>query len=173
MKLRIFLIVMTALLMLTACAMPLENSDEEDGGVRHYVDTKAPKVIESTCITMFSCEFSTLNLATDLPIAGKIFTLTASESGGNYEARNREEVLEERCFTPNSEFFAQLQTIVSEYDLAQHNGLFYSVSGLPPGYGIELDIQYESGESIQASDNQSCFLPLEAMEKLVALFAGE
>jgi len=38
-------------------------------------------------------------------------------------------------------------------------------------YGAKLDIQYASGESIYAYDNQDCFIPLEAMQELVELFS--
>ena len=37
-------------------------------------------------------------------------------------------------------------------------------------YGVSLQIVYASGERISASNNQDCFLPLEAMEELEALF---
>ena len=47
------------------------------------------------------------------------------------------------------------------------------MSGLPPDYGVKLDIQYASGESIRASNNQDCFLSLEAMEELISLFGPD
>ena len=147
------------------------ETDEIDGGTRHYVDEGAPKVIGSTQIASFSCEFSATNLAmNDSPIAGRYYTLCAAQDGGSYEARGGGEVFGKRKFTPDAEFFDALQQIVSRYDLAQFNGQFYTVAGLPPDHGAKLDIQYDSGERIRASDNQSCFLPLEAMEELVNLF---
>lgn len=170
MKQSISLIAVLALLLTIGHGVAPETTDEEDGGVRHYVDTNAPKEIESTQIVSFACEFSTLNLATDLPVAGCIYTLEATETEGSYEIRTREGICDERSFAPEPGFLVMLQKIVSEYDFAQHNGQFYSVSGLPPGYGMELNIQYASGESILMSDNQSCFLSVEAMEKLIALF---
>lgn len=149
----------------------ISDSDDIDGGVQHYVDTDAPKVIESTQIVSFSCEFSTTDLALDSsPIAGRYHTLYADRDGASYEARGGGEIFEQREFTPDADFFAALQQIVAKHDFAQYNGQSYTVSGLPPDYGVRLDILYRSAESIQASDNQSCFLPLEAMEELVKLF---
>lgn len=141
-----------------------------DGGVRHRVDTNAPKVIVSTQITYFHCHFSTTDRCReDSSIAGQIITLHADEAAGYCRLRYRPEE-ENRSFIPDAAFFRQLQQLVSRFDLAQYNGQYYTVSGLPPDCGMELQIRYASGETISASNNQSCFLPLEAMEALTALF---
>ena len=150
------------------------DTEPIDGGTRHYLDEDAPKTIESTQIVSFSCEFSTTNLSMNSsPIAGRYYTLYAGEDGGNYEARGGGTVYGQRIFTPDKAFFEALQAIVTRYDFAQHNGQFYKVSGLPPDYGVKLDIQYASGESIRASNNQDCFLSLEAMEELISLFGPD
>lgn len=161
-----------AFLFLAGCRKNQRKTDEIDGGVVHNVITDAPKQIESTQIVFFSCEFSTLDrMQEDTEIAGHYFVLYADPNGGFWESRNREDIYPKRCFVPNQAFFVELQQIVSQYDLAQYNGQHYTVSGLPPHLGIKLNIRYASGESISASDNQSCFLPLEAMEALVRLFS--
>lgn len=148
-----------------------DTAIEVDGGVRHRVDTNAPKSIVSTEIVAFSCKFSALNYSIrDFGLAGRIFTLQADKNGGSYEERTREKVHEKKEFSTTPEFFAALQQIVALYDFAQHNGQFYTVSGLPPDFGAVLEVRYASGESISASDNQSCFLSMEAMEALAALF---
>ena len=145
-----------------------ESTDEIDGGVRHYTDTDAPKMIASTQITFFHCKFSTTDLCLeDSPIAGHIITLHAADDGF-YELRGQTEI--EKNFSPKEDFFLQLQKIVSHFNLAQYNGQHYTVSGLPHNIGMDLEVRYASGEYIRASNNQSCFLPLEAMEELVALF---
>lgn len=142
-----------------------------DGGVRHLEDSGAPKVIQSTEILSFTCEFSALDRCReDTPLAGKIVTLVATREAASFCLHTRAEVLEEGSFRPDGEFFRQLQQLVARYDLAQHNGRHYTVSGLPPGFGIRLEVVYASGETIRASNNQSCFLPLAAMEELTALF---
>ena len=158
-------------LLISLCTKPAPDTDDIDGGVTHYVDTDAPKVIESTQIVSFHCEISATDLMTDSsPIAGRYHTLHAAPDGGSYEARGGGTVFAEREFTPNEAFFDALQQIVFQYDLAQYNGQFYTVSGLPPDLGSKLEILYTSGECIHCSNNQSCFLPLKAIEELVSLF---
>ena len=158
-------------LLISGCTRPTYDTDDIDGGVRHSEDTGAPKTIYSTKIISFHCEFSTTDLMMDSsPIAGRYHTLHAESSGANYEARGGGTVYNEREFTPDEAFFDALQKIVAKYDFAQYNGQYYTVSGLPPDHGAKLNIQYDSGESIQCSNNQSCFIPLEAMEELVSLF---
>lgn len=163
---------LAAALIVIAVNMKRQDSRiEEDGGTRHYIDTDAPKVIDSTEITFFHCKFSTFDIPLiDSTIAGNIIILHAEGSGGSYCLRNRSEVNSEGSFIPDTAFFGHLQQLVSRYDLAQHNGQHYTVSGLPPDFGIDLEIRYASGERIRSSNNQSCFLSLEAMEELVALF---
>ena len=157
--------------LLSGCTRPSHDTDDIDGGVQHAVDTDAPKTITSTQIISFHCEFSTTDLMMDSsPIAGRYYTLHAESGGANYEARGGGTVYDERKFAPDEAFFDGLQKLVAKYDLAQYNGKYYTVSGLPPDYGAKLNIQYDSGESIQCSNNQSCFIPLEAMEELVSLF---
>lgn len=63
-----------------------------------------------------------------------------------------------------------LQELVSKYNFAQYNGYISKVSGLPDMYGAKLDINYASGESIYAYNNQDCFIPFEAIEELIELF---
>lgn len=159
-------------LVLVGCKKSPQETDDIDGGVVHNVSTDAPKQIQSTEIVSFSCEFSTLDRSlSDTEIAGHYFVLYAGPDGGLFEPSNRQEVFQTHTFTPDSAFFDKLQSIVAKYDLAQHNGQYHTVSGLPPHFGIKLNIQYASGESISASNNQDCFLSTEAMEELVALFS--
>ena len=101
-----------------------------------------------------------------LPIAGLIITfilcyeLITMISGAGDKSE----------FEADSSFMTKLQDIVSKYDFAQYNGYSHHVSGLPDMYGECIDIKYASGESIYASDNQSGFIPFEAIKNLVKLF---
>ena len=157
--------------LISGCTKPSHDTDDIDGGVQHSVDTNAPKTITSTQIISFHCEFSSTDLMLDSsPIAGRYHTLQVTQTGGSYEARGGGTVYNEGEFKPDEAFFKALQQIVAKYDLAQYNGKSYTVSGLPPDRGAKLDIRYASGESIYASNNQNCFIPLEAMEELVDLF---
>ena len=150
---------------------PSHDTDEIDGGVTHYTDTDAPKEIQSTQIVSFFCEFSATDLSeSSSPIAGRYYTFHAEEDTGSFEARGGGTVFAERAFVPDKTFFEALQQIVVQHDLAQYNGQFYTVSGLPPDFGMKLEIRYDSGEQILCSNNQSCLIPLKAMEELVYLF---
>jgi len=147
-----------------------DREPELDGGTRHYVDTGAPKVIRSTRITAFRCAFSTYDLPLNTSeLAGCGFTLQASQTGGSLQKRGRDGD-ENLQVKPDDSFWQQLQQIVSDHNFAQHNGSFYTVSGLPDMFGAVLDITYASGEYIQCANNQDNFIPLAAMEALVALF---
>ncbi len=158
-------------LLLSECASSTHDTECIDGGVQHYVDEGSPKFIESTQIQSFYCEFSAFDLsAASSPIAGRYHTLHAVDGSGSYEARGGDEIFTEREFILDETFFDELQRIVEKYDLAQYNGQFYTVSGLPPDYGVKLKILYDSGERIRCSNNQSCFLSIEVMEELVSLF---
>lgn len=159
-----------AAISLTACKGK-RGTDAVDGGVRESVDTHAPKVIASTEVVFFSCRASMLNRTEeDTSLAGNIYELQADKTGGSYHVWVPGESRVRESFVPDADFFIRLQRIVAEHDLAQYNGQFYSVSGLPPEFGADLEIRYASGESISASNNQSCFLSLQAVEALDALF---
>ncbi len=162
------LTVAAGLLLLRKKASP---NPEIDGGVRHYADEDAPKTIQSAEITYFHCRFSSMDRSmADTPVAGQIFTLTAAKESDSCQIRNRDRETTSQTFVPDADFFVRLQDIVSRYDMAQQNGQHYSVSGLPPDFGIRLEVRYASGETIRTSDNQNCFLSNNAMEELVALF---
>ena len=74
-------------------------------------------------------------------------------------------------FETDVSFLEILQQIISDYDLAKHNGFHHSVSGLPDMYGHILDITYASGETIYVSDNQSGFLASFVSAELITRFA--
>ena len=61
----------------------------------------------------------------------------------------------------------------SDYDLVQYNGMDLMVSALPDQYGVDLSIEYDSGETIKAYNNQENFLSFEAMRALKELFRSE
>jgi len=152
-------------------------ADSIDGGVRHYNDgADAPKVIVSTEITEFHCIFS-LYAMDDCSLAGGKYECNATLVDGAAQCSikwyDRTGGGDDRSFTADSGFFTELQKIVSETGLASHNGYSYHISGLPDMYGAKLDVQYASGESIYAFNNQDNFLPAEAMNRLFALFTGQ
>lgn len=154
-----------------------KHTHTEDGGVQKRIDRNAPKNIVSENIIAFDCVFSTVAIADDIPVEHGIYTLFARLKDGavrgEYKMRTRNGKGEQFQFRASHAFLRNVQMIVSTYDFAKFNGEEYSVSGLPDMYGAKVSIVYASGERIYASDNQSNFLPIEAMTELVRLFLTE
>ncbi len=142
-----------------------------DGGVIDSSDPDAPKTIESKQLIIFECRFSTMDDAEPGTLGNHIYELEARLENGAVKGVYRiADTGEERLFRESHEFLSEIRALIETYDLAQHNGHAYAVSGLPEEYGARIDAQYASGESIYASDNQENFLSREAMTALVRLF---
>ena len=153
------------------------NTDHIDGGVKTYNNGEdSPKLVVSTEIISFEFEASlysaVLNEESDL--VGKNYKLSAVLEDGAIRSKikwhDRAGYGEERDFIADISFMSSLQGIVSKYNFAQYNGYISKVSGLPDMYGVKLDIQYASGESIYAYVNQDCFVSLDAIKELVELY---
>ncbi len=146
----------------------------EDGGVNKRINRDAPKSIVSESIISFTCAFSTVAIADDIPIEHGVYTLSARLKDGavrgEYKMRTRTGEGEQFLFRDSHRFLSEVQKTVRAYNFAKFNGKEYSVSGLPDLYGAKIHIVYASGERIDASNNQSNFLPVEALTELVKLF---
>ena len=154
------------------CNPPRSEDDGPiDGGVTDNSDLNAPKSIESTQIISFDCRFSTMDVDEPGELGNHIYFLQARlENGGVKGMYQVRDTGEEHSFRASQNFLREVQTLVAIYDLAQHNGHAYTVTGLPNEYGAQLNVQYASCESIYAKDNQDNFLTLEAMNELLKLF---
>ena len=145
------------------------DTENIDGGVRKRFDSNAPKTINCTKPIDFECTFSTLTLIDEDELERSVFTLKAEITNGivkaSYKSRN-----EGFAFTALPSFMEELQTVIADYDFAQFNGITYHVSGLPDMFGSSVSVSYESGEHIYSSNNQDCFIPVEAMKKLIKLY---
>lgn len=155
-----------------------EEVVEEDGGYDSYSGPDKLTNIVSEEIVSFECEFSTISfMETDTWMENAYYRLKAvlndNTVKGTYICSSRTESLIETEFETDLTFMEQLQEIVKEHNLAGMNGLSINVSGLPEMYGACLDVQYASGESIWARDNQDNFLTIACMESLAELFAGK
>jgi len=150
------------------------NDEDIDGGVVSYTSKTAPKEIKSRLIVRFSCEMSTFDMTDEDDISGKVYSLEAVlENGavkGSYKWRDRFGNSDNKPFRASARFMYELYAIVREYDLAKHNGQSYTVTGLPDMYGAMLNVYFASKEIIYAYDNQSNFIPCDAMKKLILLF---
>ena len=161
----------------SGCGLPVRETGDIDGGVKTYNSGEAsPKVVESTEIVSFKCEFSLLAtvLEEESELNGRIYTLDAELDNGTVKCKidcyGRESSSVPKEFTVDTSFMTSLQEIISKYDFSQHNGYISKVSGLPHMYGAKLDIKYASGESIYAYNNQDCFIQFDAIKELVELF---
>ena len=169
------LLLLIAAIFCTGCMLktPKEEPVEEDGGVKDNSDYDAPKVIQSDLIIAFQCDFSALDRTEeDTYLSGKNYRLEARLKDGAVKGRydlygDRDEDI---LFAADHSFMYRLQEVVSKHNLVQYNGMDIFVSGLPEMYGSKLQIVYASGERIYATNNQDCFLPLEAMEELETIF---
>jgi len=156
------------------CRNP-DSTDCIEGGVRHDCSGEdAPKVIESTEITDFICEFSLHAIEDAEEIGNGVYKFSAkkAENGVQITAKWRDRFGNgsEHAFTADADFLEALQETISLHDLAKHNGCCHSVSGLPDMYGALLDVKYASGESIYAYNNQDTFLSREVMAAIFSLF---
>ena len=153
-----------------------QTSDDMDGGVvkRYWAD--APKVIESAEIITFHGEISLFAVCDADDLGHRVYTLDAALRDGKvlvkYDWYERNGGSDKAEYTADADFMMCLQEIVTAYDFAAHNGYYHTVSGLPDMYGESLDIVYASGECITVHDNQSGFLPIEAVRALITLFGA-
>jgi len=170
----IFLI--AAVVFLTGC------KDQEvpiTGGAIQETNYEAPKKIESTEITSFNCEFSLTAVEGELefPLQYGMYYLTAELKDNKalceYRIVTADNEIEEFSFETGKEFMDELQMIVSENDLAQHNGTDVFVVGIADMYGSYLNIKYASDEYIYARHNTVVFLSMNVMKEFVELFEKE
>lgn len=154
------------------------DTDDVDGGVKKHIDRNAPKIIESTNLTDFSCKFSLTSYFHDGAKDGfdGLFNLSASLSEGKVtgkyvHTRTRAEHVS-ASFEASEELLAELEKIIREENLASLNGLETFTSGLPDFYGASLHAEYASGELIYTSNNQDIELPMSALRRFKSAFDG-
>ncbi|MBR5459581.1 MAG: hypothetical protein IKV53_01830 [Clostridia bacterium] len=152
---------------------------EEDGGVVRFNEgLDAPKTIKSTDIVSFAFEISFVATVFDdkSELEGRIYKMSASLEGGRVKARlewrDRFGSREKSEYETDGSFMERLQRIISDYNLAQHNGCNHCVSGLPDMYGELLDVKYASGEAIYAYNNQEGFLSMDAITEFIHTFCA-
>ncbi len=146
----------------------------EDGGTRISNDTNAPKEIISRELIRFSCRFCSISLIDETRILGGMYHFSAdkTEDGVSMSVKcNNPRVLDGELtkIRPDS-FMKKLEAILRKYDVAQYNGKYYKVSGLPNFYGASVDAEYASGETLYCYNNQDPFLPVEMILELCSLF---
>lgn len=173
----IFGVLFTTVLLMGCSKSQPKNTADEEGGVRIDTSYDAPKEIQSTDIIHFYCEFSNLTMMNEETfLENKVYELEALLKDGKvqceYETYAGGEGSKE-TFEAEARFLKEIQKIIKNHNLIQHNGYSYRVSGLPDQFGAVLQVEYESGEKIYASDNQSNFLSVAVMEDLDELFRAQ
>lgn len=147
------------------------------GVVKHYV-TDAPKTVKSKELRQFYCRFyarhlpsnehqknpCTYSLSAEYRNGEVVCTVTVN-SGCDPESK--------REFIKTPEFMTELEALIRECDIAQYNGYYHSVSGLPRFFGSVLDAHFESGEEIHFYNNQSSLLSLSVREALYRIFDAD
>lgn len=174
----IVLILGVAAALLAGCAAnrAVTASDTEpeapiDGGTTDRSDPDAPKSIRSKQVIAIDCRFSTLDDAEPGALGNHVYRLSAKlENGavkGEYAVRDTGET---RVFRESHSFLNDIFELADRYQVAQFNGHHRETAGLPPDYGVDLDIRYASGESIRVSDNQDNILPYNFLNETVQRF---
>jgi len=152
-----------------------KDTDVVDGGVVKRYQSDAPKVIESTEIVEFRMVSSLLSAFDDGGLGHRVYTLEAKLADGavraSYQWRGQNGS-DKGEFTAGADFMERLQEITAAHNLAEKNGYYHSVSGLPNMYGDSLHVLYASGEWIDVYDNQDGFIPMEAVQSMVQLFGA-
>lgn len=146
-----------------------------DGYLQDNSNENAAKTVESCEITGFSLVFSTLSWADEEYFKEGIYRIEVKKNydkvSGKYEFTPAYGDGQAVVFDTDESFLIQLDETVKKHDLAGYNGKSIFVSGLPDMYGEELCVEYASGESIYASDNQDGFIPRDAICEIEKLFA--
>ncbi|WP_408070563.1 hypothetical protein [Butyrivibrio sp. JL13D10] len=157
--------------------IPLSSGieDTDDGYTVNNSNKDASKKIKSSKITSFFCNFSTLYDEDTMTLGKKQWKLRADFDGktvkGSYAAFDSDSE-DERRFEADEKFMGDLLDIILQYDIASYNGIDTETQGISDEYGATLGVMFESGENIYASNNEENFIPIEAEEAFVQLFAS-
>ena len=176
-QLLIFVLILT-ILFLPGCARRSDEVSEsemdEDGYTDVMIDLNAPKKVDSANIVSFQCCFSTLSLVECEELGNSVYTMKAELSGEVVNCLYRSSTDNiDVSYETDASFMEEIQSVVSEYDLAQYNGIYAETKGLPDMYGAELKIVYDSGESISAYNNDDNYLSITTMNALKDMFYKE
>ena len=148
-----------------------EPEDPGDGYTVDRSDPNAPKAIESKQVIAIDCWFSTMDAAEPGALGNHIYQLSAKLVNGavkgSFAVLDTDEA---RSFRKSHSFLNQIFELADRYEIAQLNGHSVEAKGLPEDYGVDLDIQYASGEHILVYDNQENVLPYNFLNEALLLF---
>ncbi len=132
------------------------------GGTDAYLDTKAPKKIESEEMVLFNATSSFAGQVCLNPERQGRFSYVSayavpSNKGSFMYLQTKTEhrgAISRSWALVKDDVFPMLVELVKELDLARNNGKHSTTHGLPENFGGDVDIRYASGEKISYSDNQ-------------------
>ena len=146
---------------------------EMDGGTRIRRDVDAPLEIISRELVKFECTYSALSLIDDDTLLRGVYTFSASVQGNGctvsygVSTHSGSSVCEPRP----AQLLCDIEELIRRYNVSQHNGRYYKVSGLPDFFGASVEAEFASGEYISCYNNQDPFLPAEMIRELWLLFS--
>jgi len=153
-----------------------EKKVTREGGVVKRFWTDAPKSIESRELISFSCRFIFTSAENDDRFQRRRACSLSAEyiADGRVVCRAavkcRYEPNLEREAEKSAELMKAIDTVLRTHGVAEYNGYYHSVSGLPDFFGSALDACYKSGEKIRFYDNQQSLLTPAAKRELCRLF---
>ncbi len=159
------------------------TSENMCGGTKATMDTKAPKIISSSEITVFSISSSFAGFGTvgtvkpeetigyvyahAVPSAGGTFLYLVTKKGmGMYGS---DDVWSGWALIKN-DIMPSLSDFTNEYELSKNNGFHSFTNGLPQNFGGNIEIIYADGEQISISNNQSPVFSMQAAVKIAKIF---
>ena len=147
------------------------------GGTTKTLDKSAPKVITCDKMTLFSVTsaLSYSPAAGGKAQLGYISAFAIPSDNGTFlflEAAEGHRKLgtKKEWALVMADIFPALVSVVLECDLASQNGLHSKTAGLPENFGGSVLIEYENGETIDFSNNQSPVISRAAAEKIYGVF---
>ena len=144
------------------------------GGVVKLIYANAPKEIQSTELIKFSCKFATTALKKERVSPPCVYSFSAEYQDDKVKccafSNSRSGHSVNKSWICLTDFMSELEKLLRERNISNHNGYYHTVSGLPYFFGSTLEAHFKSGEKIEFHDNQRNLLDVDTMQALCKLF---
>ena len=155
-----------------------QSKPSECGGTDATLDTKAPKEITSTDMTLFNVSSALPYRAHEEQEIGFVSAYAANTCGGTFLFFEKSDMPRKRGKKESGwalvkeNVMPALCELTKECGIAKNNGFHSRTHGLPENFGGDIDIRYGSGERISISNNRSSVLSYETGSKIAQLFTA-
>lgn len=148
------------------------------GGTTKTYDKNAPKTITSDKMVFFSVTSALSyrrNTGSDGEELGYISAFAVPSDNGSFiftetgDGYRGHKTVKEWALI-KADIFPALVPLVIECDLVSKNGLHSKTAGLPENFGGDVLVEYENGETIDFSNNQSPIISEETAKKIYGVF---